>query len=274
MAQKPYYSWLLHAQKRKPAQYTIHLIAVIFAMAVWPNSSRAQTTQPTPATPTKHISFEFTAVAWEHELHDISLPKATTPLHLEIPPFERSKAYHYDGNNPIIIERNDAEYAKSHKNYTPFVKNLLIPSDWKRVLLLILPGAEGTFGVKPVRDDADEIKPETARIINISGEILCIKTLNQREILPSGEQKILQIPPGSKQLDFAYAKMVDNDWKLMGSKAVAASSDLRCTIIITKSDSDYFSETSLSFDESGAVINSKLPTRPFQIFTLTEKIKP
>ena len=265
--------WLPHASKTSPIHSTTHLLVALLTLMGWTHSAHAQLPTSVPATPKKHISIEFTAVAWENELSDISLPKATTPLKLQIPAFERSKAYHYEGTNPIIIERNDAEYAKSHKNYKPFVKSLLIPSDWKRVLLLIMPAAEGTFGVKPVRDDADEIKPETARIINISEETLCIKTPLNQEILPSGEQKILQIPAGSKQLDFAYARMVDNEWKLMGSKSVAASTDLRCIIIITKSDSDYFRETTISFDESGAVIKSKLPPRPLQVFTLTEKIK-
>lgn len=221
----------------------------------------------------KSISIDFTAVAWEHALDDIRMPKASKPIDLKIPAFAQSEMYRYSGLTPIIFERNDTEYAKAHPDYKPVVQAVEVPSEWKQVIFLVLPTVDGGFTVKPVQDDHEAFKFGSVRIINVSQEKVAIKTRVEVKVLTPQEQGVFAIPNGDTQIEFVYAQLDGVEWKLKGSAAFQVMPTDRCTVFITRTNADYFKEDSRRIDEKGNSIDYKMQARPFQLFTITERAK-
>jgi len=253
----------------KKTRFYAPILAVVWSLAV-----QAQTPPAEPKNNTKFISIELTVVSWGRALNDISIIQPEARLNLAIPERHPSTSYRYTASNPIVFERRTTEAGKSPDQSVTITKKVSVPTEWKRALFIVWPHEGGEFDIERVRDNPEEFKAGQVRVINLSDEVMSIKTQLETKVVAPKKQAYFQVASGVGQFDFAYAHVDGTQWKLLGSNAQGITPSTQLTVIIAKSKADSAQETTFGMDSDGGMLSTKLPVSPFEVLTITAPIYP
>lgn len=245
----------------RPVAVSVFFAAAFLALL---GGARAQTTTaPDPAK--KPVIITWRAVAFENAQEDLFVKNQGRELPLSIPAFGISAEYRYSGPNPITIYRRPPPSAP--ENTEPVaVASVFIETDCKRALIFLFPKRDGTLIAHSARSDETHFSPGTMRIYNLVNQPLVLRIDGRDQTIDPGQS--LHISPATPdgQIGIRYGLNTPKGVRWVGSNYFSVTESGRTTVIITRTDSDYFRP----IDADGQVYAAK----SVQAFSFSESVPP
>lgn len=188
--------------------------------------------------PRRNVSIEFSCVAWDHQLEDVTFRQAGKDMPIVIPPFRRSTLYHYTGPAELVFTRTQTT-SEGETRRVP-VATVTVPEDAKRVLLLWASLPDGGARVVALPESPEAFPAGHARFYNETPYRVAVKTPGGVLELASGEFK--QIAGDGRAINFTVqvAYELNGKWKRAGNNLFALTPEMRRTVFLTASGSDHF----------------------------------
>jgi hypothetical protein len=243
--------------KSKNLLHTSVLAAL--ALLAFCTSLYAQTAAPAGT----EVSLKIDVVAWGDTIKGLKITTAgkSTPVTAE--GFEYSKAVSYSGSN--VLELSIGATANAAPGAAPvaptpptdpnaklseldkrrikdpsIVALALLPSNSKRVTVLLAPGPKGTYNAVVIDDDPTKLPLGKLRVHNLTSIPISIRCNNAKTgtELQLKQTTIASPVEGAVIYELAYKQ--DNQWQIQENNLVRLAGNEQAQLIILKSDSAYF----------------------------------
>lgn len=135
---------------------------------------------------------------------------------------------------PAILERR-----KANPN---LVALAMLPTNSKRVTVLLAPGPAGTFQTFVIDDDPSTLPFGQLRIHNFSPMTIAVRCNGTAPHELKGRESCVVAPQGNEVVyELAYLK--EDAWKVQENNLVRVTADEQAQMIVLKSDDTYFSSS-------------------------------
>jgi hypothetical protein len=240
------------------------LFLVTALVALLPGDLARATPAPANLTPEKKVILTWRAVAFESNQDNLFVKSEGRELPLLVPAFGVSKEYRYSGPNPITIYRKPAPPSEGKPAPTEpdVVASVLIDAEWSRALVFLFPKKDGTLIAHAVRSDDQHFSPGSLRIFNLVNQSLVLKIDGQDQQIGPGQEFQTRPVKDSRQIAIRYGLSNPKGVRWVGSNYFSVAEKGRTTVILTRTDSDYFRPVGLN--------DEVYPPKTVQAFSFSE----
>lgn len=190
----------------------------------------------------KTIVLTWRAVAFESRMSDLFIKSEGRELTLDIPAFGISSEYRYVGPPLITVYRRPSPVAASTEPPAEplVVATLEINPEWKQVLIFLVPKRDGTLLAGAARSDNDYFQPGSFRAYNLTNQALVLRIDGRDQTIEPGRELQFRPPEGNRQSAVRYGMKNADGMRWLGSNYFSVPEGGRTTIILARTDSDYF----------------------------------
>ena len=215
-----------------------------------------------PATAQKsseQVSMKIDVVAWGESISGLTLKSEGANKPVTAYAFRYSKPLNYSGPKILEISRTgegapqaaapadaDAQIpqllADKRKDNPNLVALAMLPTDSKRVTVLLAPAASGTYIAYVIDDDPSRLPLGRLRIHNLSPHVLGFRFTNNRKAKVEVKQSVV-IEPTKGEVIYELAYEKDNEWIEMENSLATVRDDEQVQLVVLKSDASYFTSS-------------------------------
>ena len=221
------------------------------------------------------VSLKIDLVAWGADIPGLSVKAGSHNAGVTALAFRYSKPVTYSGSNILEISQNATANAvpddtESHPDaaspLTPTEKDqssnstvppailegrksnpslvalAMLPTNSKRVTVLLAPGPGGTFQAFVIDDDPSKLPFGKLRIHNFSPFTIKLRCNGTTSKELNGKESFVADPVG-KEVVYELAYMKDNAWKMQENNLIKVTPDEQAQMVILKSNDQYFTSS-------------------------------
>ena len=211
---------------------------------------------PAAAQPaTEQVSMKIDLVAWGESISGLSLKAGKNEHPATALSFRYSKPVAYAGSNILEISRNtdaasqpagaDANadilpaIAARRKDNPNLVALAMLPSDSKRVTVLLAPASGGTFTAYVIDDDPSKLPLGRMRIHNLSPFPIAMRCNNESVSKLQTKQAVV-VEPKNREIIYELAYQKDGEWVEQENNIATVRETEQAQLIVLKSDATFF----------------------------------